>query len=96
MKQLGDYWMKWSANGQDLIDWFKNYHNKRTTTKFDQFYLDLLKEIKMGPTSKRALSGELQNGLRLMKKLVDEQEKSNKVAHRSETFNEFWAIIHKD
>lgn len=62
----------WFASELELIQWFKHYATNRSTTKNEKFYKDLIYEIDLGPKSERAVSGELQKGLALIKFLVDE------------------------
>lgn len=64
---------KWSAEDQVLIDWVHKYVIERTVTRcaYDSF----LTEMYLGPNSPRAVTRELQNGLKLMKQLVEALEK---------------------
>ena len=66
----------WTAEESELIMWTLNYINTRTATRNYKFYIDLIDEISLGPDSPRAQSGELQNGLLLMKTLVEQYYKS--------------------
>jgi len=62
----------WAESGElELIEWVLNYINERTTTR--HAYIDFEKEIVLGPKSPRAQTGELQNGFKLMKQLVEQQ-----------------------
>lgn len=67
---------QWNKEERDLIMWALNYINARTQTRNEKFYMDLIDEIALGPDSPRAQSGELQNGLILMKALVEQYDKS--------------------
>ena len=67
---------RWNKEERDLIMWTLNYINARTQTRNEKFYMDLIDEIALGPDSTRARSGELQNGLILMKALVEQYDKS--------------------
>lgn len=69
----------WTTEESELIMWALNYINARTTTRNYNFYIDLVDEIALGPDSPRAQSGELQNGLMLMKALVEQYESSKGV-----------------
>lgn len=60
-------WM--NSPDKPLIEWVLNYINARTTTR--ESYVCFEKEIALGAHSPRAVSGELQEGLRLMQKLVN-------------------------
>jgi hypothetical protein len=60
----------WNSNDQYLIDWILNYISQRTITRYA--YSKLEEEIKLGPNSPRAKTGELQNMLKLMKQLIEE------------------------
>jgi len=64
----------WNDEERILIKWVLDYLNDRTITRDDKFYSDLLEEIKLGADSPRARTGELQNGLRLMKYLVEHNQ----------------------
>lgn len=63
----------WNDEEQALMDWILCYINERTTITRDSYKM-FEEEIKLGPSSPRAISGELQDGLRLMKRLIEEQE----------------------
>jgi len=67
---------QWTTEESELIMWALNYINARTQTRNEKFYLDLIDEIALGPDSPRAQSGDLQNGLMLMKALVEEYNKT--------------------
>ncbi len=58
-----------SSEDNALIEWILNYIKKQTTTR--AAYINFEQEIVLGQTSPRALSGELQRGFRLMKKMVN-------------------------
>ena len=60
--------MEWSQTDKSIVDWALEYIANMTTAKYA--YSDLEKEILMGPSSPRARTGELQAGLRMMKRLV--------------------------
>lgn len=59
-----------------LIKWIIDYIQERTVTK--PMYAKFEREILFGPTGKRALSGELQRGFRLMKKLIEKELKAQR------------------
>lgn len=67
---------QWTTEESELIMWALNYINARTQTRNEKFYMDLIDEIALGPDSPRAQSGDLQNGLMLMKALVEEYNKT--------------------
>lgn len=67
---------QWNKDEKALIMWTLNYINARTQTRNEKFYMDLVAEIALGPDSPRAQSGELQNGLMLIKTLVEEYSKT--------------------
>jgi len=69
----------WNEYEKVLIMWTLNYINARTQTRNERFYMDLVDEIALGPDSPHAQSGELQNGLMLMKALVEQYESSKDV-----------------
>ncbi len=58
----------WSQSDNELIDWTLGYINSMTHTR--DAYVPIEQEILLGPDSPRAKTGELQEGLRLMKSLV--------------------------
>ncbi len=60
---------EWSEEEQALINFIQHYISERTVSRF--VYEDLVNEISLGPNSLRAKTGELQNGLRLMKRLIE-------------------------
>lgn len=60
---------EWSEEEQALINFIQHYINERTVGGF--VYEDLVNEISLSSNSPRAKTGELQNGLRLMKKLIE-------------------------
>jgi len=62
---------KWSKEDKELIDWCMDYISKRTVTR--KAYTKLENEILLGPGSPRAITGELQEGLQLMRQLVEEE-----------------------
>ena len=66
---------QWTTEESELIMWTLNYINARTQTRNERFYMDLVDEIALGPDSPRAQSGELKNGLMLMKALVEQHNK---------------------
>lgn len=70
---------QWSLEEKELIMWVLSYINGRTKTRNEKFYLDLLDEIALGPCSPRALTGELQNELQLMKFLVEQNNTSKDI-----------------
>ena len=41
---------------RELIMWALDYINARASTRNDQFYIDILDEIALGPDSSRAIS----------------------------------------
>jgi hypothetical protein len=67
---------QWNNAEKVLIMWVLDYISTRTQTRNDKFYMDLVDEIALGPDSPRARSGELQNGLMLMKALVEKDNKT--------------------
>lgn len=85
--------MKWASEDQELINWFTTYVSSLKKTKNDMFYVNLLGEINEGPTSRRALSRELPNGLRLIKQLVELQRTQHTEKKRKQIFDELYHII---
>lgn len=67
---------KWTIEEQDLIDKFYAYLATLTVTRNESFYVNLAKEIELGPDSARAKTGELQEGLRLMLYLIAEGQQT--------------------
>ncbi|MFA6066445.1 MAG: toprim domain-containing protein [Candidatus Babeliaceae bacterium] len=63
----------WNEEDQALVNWALHYISERTISRFA--YNKLEQEINMGPDSPRAKTGELQSGLRLMKHLVEQENK---------------------
>lgn len=58
----------WSEEEQDLISFILHYISERTANRF--IYENLVNEISLGPNSPRAKTGELLAGLRLMRRLI--------------------------
>jgi len=58
---------QWQGEDLKLVNWVLAYIDKLTTTR--EAYRSLEAEIALGPTSPRALTGELMDGLRLFKSL---------------------------
>lgn len=67
---------RWSQDEKELIMWFLKYVDERTITR--SYYNKWVDEIALGPDSPRAISGELINGLKFMKKLIEEETKQIK------------------
>ena len=66
---------KWQEHEDyKLIKWIIDYIQERTVTK--AMYAKFEREILYGPTGKRAISGELQQGFRLMRKLIQKELKT--------------------
>ncbi len=64
---------KWDKTiDQELVDYILQYIDTRTITR--KSYYKFEKEILMGPHSTRAKTGELQDGFRLMKRLISEYQ----------------------
>jgi len=63
---------EWTFEELQLIDWVTDYIAARTVTQTAWQWL--VDEIALGPSSPRALSGELMEGCRLMKRLMTESE----------------------
>ena len=64
---------KWRGNkDQELIDYILKYIDKQQTA-FRPYYTPFEEEIFLGPDSPRAKSRELQEGLRLMKELIEKE-----------------------
>jgi len=61
--------IKWCKEDAELTNWILDYINNRFVTRLA--YTKLEDEILLGPGSPRAISGELQDGLRLMRSLIE-------------------------
>jgi len=61
---------EWSKEDKKLIDWFMSYAKKHPMALAHK---PIEREILLGPDNPKAISGELQEGLRLMKTLVDNE-----------------------
>ena len=63
----------WNKEDQEIINWFKSYVHQLEVAHVPSrpAYTCFEKEIALGPESPRAKTGELQNGLRLMRRLVE-------------------------
>lgn len=75
---LSEEWNKaeWKQEDTEIIAWSLSFL-ETMQNHWNPWYKDLKREIEMGPTSPRALTGELQEGLRLMKTLLEEGSSSN-------------------
>lgn len=62
----------WSDRDKEIILWFLDYAKNHD----DEFYDSLVCEISLGPDSTRACTRELQEGLLLMKALVEREKLS--------------------
>ena len=62
---------KWDNEDKELIEWILDYISKRIVTR--EAYTKLKNEILLGPRSSRAISGELQNELKLIKTLIERE-----------------------
>ncbi len=97
---------QWSLADQQLIKWVLEYIDSMKETQ--QYYKPFLDEIALGPSSPRALTGELQEGFALMRKLVDQQKskmlEKNLVTQKTneivcgviETDDQIWANVQYD
>ncbi len=59
----------WNQEDQELVNWILHYISERTITRYA--YDKLEQEINVGLNSPRAQTGELQQGLRLMRKIIE-------------------------
>ncbi len=75
---LSEEWNKaeWKQEDAEIIAWSLSFL-ETMQNHWNPWYKDLKREIEIGPTSPRALTGELQEGLRLMKTLLEEGSSSN-------------------
>jgi len=64
---------KWRKEDKKLIDWFMAYAKKHATKLAHK---PIEREVLLGPQSPRAITGELQRGLKLMKMLVEAETKN--------------------
>jgi DNA primase len=60
----------WNASDQELLQWVFKYISERTSTR--DAYVKYEQEILLGLDSPRAKTGELQDGFRLMKQMLEE------------------------
>jgi len=63
---------KWSKEDKKLIDWFMSYAREKCPTRLAHKPFE--REVLLGPGSPRAITGELQEGLKLMKMLIETKE----------------------
>jgi len=70
---LSDEWKKeeWQDRDKEIIAWSLSFL-ETMQNHWNSWYKDLKKEIELGPTSPRALTRELQEGLHLMRELLEE------------------------
>jgi hypothetical protein len=75
---LSEEWNKteWKQEDTEIIAWSLSFL-ETMQNHWNPWYKDLKREGEAGPTSPRALTGELQEGLRLMKTLLEEGSSSN-------------------
>jgi hypothetical protein len=67
---------EWADEDKEIIAWSLSFL-ETMQNHWNPWYKDLKREIETGPTSPRALTGELQEGLRLMRELLKEGSGSN-------------------
>ena len=70
---LSDEWKKeeWQDRDKEIIAWSLSFL-ETMQNHWNSWYKDLKREIELGPTSPRALTRELQEGLHLMRELLEE------------------------
>lgn len=75
---LNECWneQEWAEADKEIIAWSLSFL-ETMQNHWNPWYKDLKREVEAGPTSPRALTGELQEGLRLMKTLLEEGSSSN-------------------
>jgi hypothetical protein len=64
----------WSKEDLYILNWFSEYLDKRSTATISMrhLYANFEREIALGPDSPRAKTGELQDGLWLMKEMLEQ------------------------